>query len=227
MKRMSIGVLLLMGTALLPAQTAPQAGAAIIREVTGTVEVKGPGALAWEAAAGGQALERAALISTGFNSTARIGIGNSTITVRPLTRLSLEELAAAPGTERVTVNLRAGRVRAEVKPPAGGTVDFSVRSPTATASVRGTVFEFDGTRLTVEAGRVHLGGQRVMGAYIGPGHATAADPETGKTVPAAERLKAELSPALPSGVDAVPAGPAAAAVPAGAGLGFGFDWLEE
>jgi hypothetical protein len=219
MKKAGIGFFLLMSAALLGAQTA------VIRELTGIVEIKEPGALEWKTAGTGQTLDRTALLSTGFNSTALIGIGNSTLMVRPLTRLSLEEIAAAQGRERITVNLRAGRVRAEVKPPTGGTVNFSVRSPTATASVRGTVFEFDGTRLNVEEGRVHLGGQTVTGAYIGAGHSTAADPETGRTALAAERVKEEMSPALPSGVDAVPAGPAAA-VPAGAGLGFGFDWLE-
>jgi hypothetical protein len=218
MKKMGSGVLLMMGAALLGAQTA------YIRELTGTVEIKAPGAAAWEAAAIGQALDKAALVSTGFRSMALITIGNSTITVRALTRLSLEEIAATQGGEQVTLNLRAGRIRADVKPPAGGTVDFSVRAPMATASVRGTVFDFDGTRLSVEEGRVHLGGEAVTGAYISGGHSTAADPETGKTAAAIEGVKEELTPAPPAGMEAAPAAPVPVPVPVNADLGIGFRW---
>jgi hypothetical protein len=205
-----------MSAALLGAQTA------VIREISGTVEIKAPGAVEWKAAVTGQTLERASLISTGFRSTALIRIGNSTITVRPLTRLSLEEIAANQNEEQVTLNLRTGRVRADVIPPPQGKVDFSVRAPSVTASVRGTVFEFDGTRLSVEEGRVRLSGESVTGAYIGAGHSTVADPGTGKTATVVEALKAELVPALPAGMDAAPAAPAAA--PTSGGLGIGFDW---
>jgi hypothetical protein len=224
MKRIYIGLLLLMGAALLGAQTAPEA---VIQEITGTVEVKGPGSAEWKAAAAGQALDRASFVSTGFRSTVLIRIGNSSIMVRPLTRMSVEELAADQKGERVILNLRAGRIRANVAPPVGGTVSFSVRSPMATASVRGTVFEFDGGRLRVEEGRVHLGGAAVTGAYIGAGHSTAVDTETGKTATAVERMKEELSPPPPVGTDAVTAAPAAsdpAAAPSSGGLGIGFDW---
>jgi hypothetical protein len=217
MKKTGIGVaILLMGAALLGAQTA------VVRETSGTVEVKAPGAAEWKAAVVGQTLERASLVSTGFRSTALIMIGNSAVTVRPLTRLSLEEIAAIQNEEQVILNLRAGRIRADVKPPVGGKTDFSVRSPIATASVRGTVFDFDGTRLSVEEGRVRLSGESVTGAYIGAGHSTAADPETGKTATAAEAVKEDLTPALPAGMDTAPASPAAA--PVSGSLGVGFDW---
>jgi hypothetical protein len=216
MKKMGMGFFLLMGAALLGAQTA------VIQETRGTVEIKAPGASEWKAAEAGQELKRASLISTGFNSTALIKIGNSTITARPLTRLSLEEIAATQEGEQVTLNLRTGRVRTDVKPPAGGRIDFSVRAPTATASVRGTVFDFDGIRLTVEEGRVHLGGENVTGAYISAGHSTAVDTGTGKTAAAIERVKGELSPALPAGMDTAPA-PAAVVSPS---LNIDFDWTE-
>jgi hypothetical protein len=95
MKKTGMGFLLfvmgVMSAALLGAQTA------VIREISGTVEVKQPGAQGWEAAKEGQRLETASLISTGFRSTALLSIGNSDIAVRPLTRLSLEEILR-PGT---------------------------------------------------------------------------------------------------------------------------------
>jgi hypothetical protein len=215
MKKTGVGILLLMSAVVLGAQTA------LIVETSGTVEIKAPGASEWRAAVTGEALERATLISTGFRSTALIRIGNSTITVRPLTRLSLEEIAANQDGEQVVLNLRAGRVRADVRAPEGGRTDFSVRAPTATASVRGTVFEFDGLEVKVEEGRVHLGGQSVTGAYVSAGHSTAVDAERGSTAAVVEVLKEELAPALPAGVDAAPSAPVAAA---GGGLGIVIDW---
>jgi hypothetical protein len=220
MKKTGLGVLLLLSAVLASAQST-----ALIREIRGTVEVKTPGAAEWKAAVAGQTLDKAALVSTGFRSTALIAIGNSLITVRPLTRLSLEDIILNQAKEQVTLNLRAGRIRADVKPPAGGRTDFSIRAPMATASVRGTAFEFDGTRLAVDEGRVHLTGANVTGAYIGAGHSTAADPETGKTAAAIEIVKEELAPALPAGLDSTPGVPVAA--PPRAGLGISFGWNEE
>jgi hypothetical protein len=219
MKKTVMGILLLMSAVLASAQST-----AFIREIRGTVEVKAPGAVEWEAAVTGQTLDRAALISTGFRSTALVAIGNSLITVRPLTRLSLGEIILNQEGEQVTLNLRAGRIRADVKPPVEGKTDFSIRTPAVTASVRGTLFDFDGTRLAVEEGRVHLSGENVAGVYIGTGHSTAADPETGKTAAAIESVTEGLTPALPAGVNAAPT--ASVAAPSSAGLGISFGWKE-
>jgi hypothetical protein len=219
MKKTGIGFFLLMGAALLSAQTA------YIQETSGTVEVKAPGAAEWKTAVPGQELEPASLVSTGFRSTALVRIGNSTITLRPLTRLSLEAITAAQNDEELVLNLRSGRVRADVRPPAGGRMNFSVRAPTVTASVRGTVFEFDGLRLSVEEGRLHLGGENAMGTYVGAGHSTEFNPETGSSVPVAEVLKEALTPPLPAGVDELQAAQAAALLRTG--LGIGFYWPEE
>ena len=218
MKQMMAVVALLLGAGLAGAQPA------LIRDVQGMVEVKGQGLAAWKAAEAGQVLEKASLISTGFRSTAVVMIGDSTVTVKPLTRLSLEEIAGKEREEEVILSLRAGRVRAEVVPPAGKAIQFSIRAPIATASVRGTVFEFDGTRLSVEEGRVHLTGENVTGAYIGRGHATTVDAETGKTATAAETVKEDLVPASPAGADSVPSGTAATAAPVNGGLGIGIEW---
>jgi hypothetical protein len=216
MKRTGMGFLLLLSAALLGAQTAR------IQQISGTVEVKEPGAAEWRAAKEGQVLDQAALISTGFKSTALLRIGNSNITVRALTRLSLEEIVAAQNEEQVTVNLRAGRIRVNVKPPTVGKTSFVVRSPTATASVRGTVFEFDGIRLRVEEGRVYLGGGNAAGVYISMGHEAAADLETGRTATVIETIKGELTPALPAGMDAAPV--VIRPAPSSANLDIWFDW---
>jgi hypothetical protein len=195
-----IGLIFLLAAGIVYAQE----GAAVIREINGTVEVKAPGATDWSAARPGQELGRNTVVSTGFKSSALIVVGNSTLTVQPLTRLSLEELIRAGNTEKVNVSLRAGRIRADVKPPAGGSSEFTVRSPTATASVRGTAFEFDGIRVRVDEGRVHVSGNGQSGTYVGAGHQAAADVETGRTVSAAETAREELAPALPAGIESAP-----------------------
>jgi len=126
----------------------------VIREVSGEVEVKRSGAASFTAAKVGDTVARDTVVSTGFKSTAIIAIGSSTITVRPLTRLSLAEIQSASGSESLNVNLQAGRVRVEVKPPAGTKATTTIQSPGATASVRGTTFEFDTVNLSVVEGKV-------------------------------------------------------------------------
>jgi hypothetical protein len=218
MKKTGLGFMLLMSAVLLGAQTAR------IQEISGTVEVKAPGAAGWEVAKAGQVLDTAALISTGFKSTALVRIGNSTVTVRSLTRLSLEELAAGKNEEQVTLNLRVGRIRADVKPPVGGKTDFTIRSPTVTASVRGTIFDFDGIRLRVEEGRVYLGSENAVGVYISAGHGANAE-TTGKTAAVIDTIKEELSPVLPAGVDAAPV--VIRPAPARANMDIWFDWGDQ
>jgi hypothetical protein len=145
--------------------------------------------------------------------------------VQPLTRLSLEEIQNIQGDESVGLYLQTGRVRANVNPPAGGRTDFTVRSPSVTASVRGTSFDFDGINLSVDEGRVHVTGGDSTAVYVGAGHEAAYDPETGKTAGAAEMVKAELTPTLPTAIESKSSIPEPAAImPAAADTGFGFRW---
>jgi len=126
----------------------------VIREINGEVELKSSGASSFTTARVGATVARDTVVSTGFKSTAVIAIGSSTITVRPLTRLSLAEIQSASGSENLNVNLQTGRVRVEVKPPAGAKASTTIQSPGATASVRGTTFEFDTVNLSVVEGKV-------------------------------------------------------------------------
>jgi hypothetical protein len=221
MKSVFAGILILSG-AFLFAQEAS------IREIAGTVEVRAPGAADWKAAQVGEQITKDTMISTGFKSNALIALGNSTLLVRPLTRLSLEEILNIEGNESVGLYLESGRVRVNVNPPSSGKTDFRVRAPTATASVRGTSFDFDGTNLNVNEGRVHISGGDGSGTYVGAGHQSVSNPETGRTSGAGEQTKAGLTPPLPP--PAAAAGSAAAPVAAvittraSTDAGFGFEW---
>jgi hypothetical protein len=148
--------------------------------------------------------------------------------VRPLTRLSLEEIQNIGGNESVNLYLETGRVRANVSPPVSGKTDFTIRAPTATASVRGTSFDFDGTNLTVDQGRVHIAGGDGSGTYVGAGHRAVSNPETGRTSGAGEEMKAGLTPPPPPAAAAAgsAAAPTAAVITVSASTdaGFGFEW---
>jgi hypothetical protein len=195
---------------------------AVLKDFTGKVEIKAPGA-DWVPAAIGQQLEKATVISTGFKGGATIGIGNSVLSVGALTRLTLQEIQAGQN-EQVSLGLQTGRIRAEVNPPAGGKTDFTVRSPSATASVRGTSFEFDGKQLTVDQGRVQLTGGDGTRVFVGQGHQVTTNTMNGRTPEVAETVRGELVPPAPAGVDSSSAALAEATVDPNIGLDGEISW---
>jgi hypothetical protein len=144
----------------------------VIKELSGTVELKRAGQINYIPAKPGDVVAKDTVVSTGFKSGALIGAGSAVITVRPLTRLTLAEISAAAGAETINVNLQAGRVRVDVNPPAGTRTTTTVRSPIATASVRGTVFEFDIASLAVLRGSVAFEGGRGGVKLVGAGYAS-------------------------------------------------------
>jgi hypothetical protein len=196
-----INVLVLCGTVSLLAAQETKEFHAIVREINGAVEVKASGQRDWVPAAIGQKLERETLLSTGFGSTAVLALGNSTLIVQALTRLSLEEIIAIQGNEQTRLFLHTGRIRAEITPPSGGKTDFTIRSPTAVASVRGTAFNFNGMRLRVDDGRVHLTGGDTSGVYVGRGRSVLANAETGRIATVRETVRGTLFPSPPAGVN--------------------------
>jgi len=142
---------------------------ALIREISGTVELKNAGASAFVAAKAGDRVAEDTIISTSLRSTALLEVGSTVITVRPLTRLSLTEIRASQGNETLNVNLQAGRVRVDVNPPAGLKTSMAVTAPGATASVRGTSFEFDTRNISVSDGIVYFKGSRGYTFQVGAG----------------------------------------------------------
>jgi len=147
----------------------------VIRELTGEVELKRSGSSAFVPASAGDAVSSNTVVSTGFRSTAIIAIGSSVISVRPLTRLTLAEIQSSENAEKVNVNLQSGRVRVEVKPPAGTKTNLNVQSPTATASVRGTTFEMDTHNLMGIEGKVMLSGVSGAGVMVTGGNSSSAN----------------------------------------------------
>jgi hypothetical protein len=144
----------------------------VITELSGTVELKPAGTTSFTAAKTGDTIALDTIVSTGFKSTAVITVGSATIIARPLTRLTLSEITASQGSETINVNLQAGRVRVDVKPPAGTKASFTVQSPHATASVRGTEFEQDTRNVQVSEGTVAYRGTSGPAVLVPAGSST-------------------------------------------------------
>ena len=105
-------------------------------EVSGKVEVQRDNK--WVAVAKGDILPAGSVISTGFKSEAVLSFYETVIKVKALTRLTIEQLFEKDGNKASSVYLDTGSISADVKPAENKRVGFSVKTPAATASVRGT-----------------------------------------------------------------------------------------
>ncbi len=156
-----------------------------ITGIAGKVEYQLPGKT-WKPARVGDVVTKGTMISTGFKSTALIKIANATITVKPITRLSLEQIVKTEGGTQTQLYLVSGRVLADVTPQPNQSTDFKVSSPTATASVRGTSFEFDGINLIGYSGITKLQTPTLQVRFVHAGEFTYVSANgSGVEVPAA------------------------------------------
>jgi len=183
-KAILAGAMLTMAISLAMAATSN----ATIVEIAGKVEYLVPGK-DWRPAKAGDVIPRGTIVSTGFKSTAILRVGTSTVTVKPITRLSLDEILQTSSGTQTQLFLLAGRVKADVAPQAGQTTEFQVKSATATASVRGTGFEFDGINLLVDKGLVQLRTPSGMIRYVGAGEFSYVSVSGGVSAPAAVSLE--------------------------------------
>lgn len=113
-----------------------------IIQVEGSVEVRLPGEGDWKPAAVDMTLPASSELSTGFASRAAFRTPEGVVLlVRPLTQLKIGAAYREEDVSRLEVELKIGKVRAEASHLTGES-DLRVRTPRLTASVRGTVFEF-------------------------------------------------------------------------------------
>ena len=166
-------ILLLIGMFLLFAAPAYSVNA-VIEETKGKVELKAIGG-SWRKAEAGMEVGLGTTVSTGFNANAQIAIGNTILEVKPLTRMELEELIEKEGTIDTGLNLKVGKIKANVRSSAGLQNNFKLRSAQSTAAVRGTVFVYDGYTLSVEQGRVSLSNNLGQVRSVGSGEQSSTD----------------------------------------------------
>jgi len=194
MKKITI-VMLLINTAVLVFAQNPRA---FIKEMSGTVELQTAGSTVWTPAKLNDPIKESTIISTGFKSNAVIAVGNSTLYVQALTRMSLETLMNKDQTETVNLNLNTGKMKVDVKPPSGGKTSTSVKSPSATASVRGTIFNLDTISIQVSEGSVSFqpNNDASRPVIVNAGQESWVDPASGNAIN--PLIAAELSLKLPS-----------------------------
>ena len=169
-----------------------------IRQMTGRVEIKHDYSANWEIVRAGQSLNENTIISTGFRSFALIQTGSIKILVRPLTRLTLEEIRAAGGTESINISLESGRIRLEVESAAQTTASVSIQTSSMTASVGGAVFELDTINLTVTEGLAEFrGGASGVPVLIDSGRFSYADEDSRHAALPEVTALTELRPILP------------------------------
>lgn len=124
--------------------------------VSGKVEVLN-GNL-WEKLSVGDTLKSGDTIQSGFRSSAVLKIKDSTVNVDALTRMTVEQLSENSQKDNVRVFVKTGGIKSDVQKTNGKKVGFTVRTPVATASVRGTEFSvqntFNSTQVNTTRGKV-------------------------------------------------------------------------
>ena len=188
MKKITLFLIFLLTAGLLAAQQVT------IERITGKVQISSGGA--WANASNGDVVAPGSIVSTGFKSTAVLNTGDATVEVAQLTRLTLEELIDQGDAVKTTLFLNGGKINAEVSRERVRQ-DFTVRSPIATASVRGTGFAFDGRNLSVTHGAVLVvaGGGTVLalpGDSIRTGDGTGTPPSRAEALAEQTGVKAVL-----------------------------------
>lgn len=171
---------------------------ATFTEVNGKVEVQPAGSGTWMPAETGMEISSNTMIATGFNATAALRMGDSTVRVAPLTRLEFEEIIQQPDAVETRLNLPVGRMSAEVRSSDGRSQNFQVRSPISTAAVRGTDFTYDGEQLTVSQGQVEVvNNQTAQSQPVQAGQQSTTVADEPPSSPAREATSAAVTSAAP------------------------------
>ncbi len=168
MKKIGIAIVIALMLVLAVAAAGAQSRA-VFTTVTGKVEIQNPGEKTWQAASAGMEIPVRATISTGFGGRAVLQVGSTTLTVRPLTRLRIDELSTQNNVIRTNLAMPVGRIRVEVKSSAGTKNDFTVHSALSTAAVRGTGFDTDGATISVFESTVAFSSQSGVTTNVGAG----------------------------------------------------------
>lgn len=86
----------------------------------------------------GAVLKKGDSVTTGYTSTVMLDFGYATLTVTPITQLRIDEFTNKENIAKTQLYLRIGTVQARVRNVPAIRSDFSVSTPTANASIRGS-----------------------------------------------------------------------------------------
>lgn len=113
----------------------------VVTYVKGKVEVKRGSR--WVSLRVGDKVSKSSMINTGFQSEAKVKLMNSVLYLGPVTRVTLNDLSSSNDRDKVSVYLSTGSVRSKVNRTGDKRVSYTVRTPIAVASVRGTDLTVD------------------------------------------------------------------------------------
>lgn len=147
---------------------------AVVQSTEGKAETREPEGQ-WQPAEPGLTISRGTYISTGFNSKMVLELGASTLEVKALTRMQLEQIVENNDSLDTDLFLEVGKVEADVQSTEGLRNNFKLRSPMATAAVRGTSFVFDGFTLWVTEGTVVLSNRVGQNRGVSAGQESSTD----------------------------------------------------
>ena len=174
--------------------------AVVAVSVEGTVEVQLPGEQAWNDLQEGQIIELDSRVGTSFDSSVELAVGETaTVTAGQLTRVRVTDLIEEEGLERSDIELEIGRIEGEVQRTADRDAEFNLNSPVATASVRGTRFDFDGERLQVAEGVVAISNQLGQEVLVAATEESSTDGTAFPVTPPQERTRRRRVSARTSG----------------------------
>lgn len=129
---------------------------AVVVSSTGKVEVQN--GAQWVPVKEGDVLKKGSVVQTGFKSELVLKVKESNMKISQLTRMVIENLSAGSDKDDTRIFIDTGSVRSEVNRSGARKVGFTVRSPVATASVRGTIVnlsnEYRGAKIKTERGVV-------------------------------------------------------------------------
>lgn len=121
----------------------------------------------WQPATAGLKLSEGDKIHTGFKATCMLGFPDqSVVEVQPMSMIQLDRINVAGVQTRARLLLKTGEVKAQVNRSMGARGDFQVKTPTTTASVRGT--EINRISYDQSAGtQIRMGGHGLL-ALLSP-----------------------------------------------------------
>ena len=129
---------------------------AVVVSSAGKVEVQN--GTQWVPVKEGDVLKKGSVVQTGFKSELVLKVKESNMKISQLTRMVIENLSAGSDKDDTRIFIDTGSVRSEVNRSGARKVGFTVRSPVATASVRGTIVklsnEYRGAKVETERGVV-------------------------------------------------------------------------
>ena len=110
-----------------------------IKRMSGEVTVRRPGGQ-WRLLEPTDVLTEDDEVATGVDSALELEIDGDLVDLREVTMIRLAKLQTREARRKILIELRVGEVNATVKPRQTVDTNFDIKTPTATASVRGTTF---------------------------------------------------------------------------------------